>query len=67
MRFAIPLALFFAALAIAAPAAGADNDAGAAVSEANPRLMRSVLGMGINNARMCISLFNSWVFDDYEG
>ncbi|OJJ71033.1 hypothetical protein ASPBRDRAFT_55683 [Aspergillus brasiliensis CBS 101740] len=33
MRFTIPLTLFFAALAIAAPAAEADNDAGAAVSE----------------------------------
>ncbi|BCS01146.1 uncharacterized protein AKAW2_51488S [Aspergillus luchuensis] len=33
MRFTIPLTLFFAALAIAAPAAEADNDVDAAVSE----------------------------------
>ncbi|RDK47047.1 hypothetical protein M752DRAFT_332321 [Aspergillus phoenicis ATCC 13157] len=33
MRFTIPLTLFFAALAIAAPAAEADNESGAAVSE----------------------------------
>lgn len=33
MRFTIPLTLFLAALAIAAPAAEADNDVDAAVSE----------------------------------
>ncbi|PYI06479.1 hypothetical protein BO78DRAFT_418653 [Aspergillus sclerotiicarbonarius CBS 121057] len=36
MRFTIPLALFLASLALAAPTAEADNDADVAASDADP-------------------------------